>query len=138
MIIGMKGFTLGQKIEDKCGMRASMTAELVFNDVIIPSENIVGTINGATLCMMRNLEIERITLAAMSLGIARRCIEIMSNYSKERKAFGKVIGDYGQVTFTINTYYLLLLFISIMIIIMITMIILKYFYCLLLFYCNNC
>jgi isovaleryl-CoA dehydrogenase len=64
----MKGFTLGQKIDDKCGMRASMTAELVFNDVIIPSENIVGTVNGASLCMMRNLEIERITLAAMSLG----------------------------------------------------------------------
>ena len=64
----MKGFTLGQKIDDKCGMRASMTAELVFNDVIIPRENIVGTVNGASLCMMRNLEIERITLAAMSLG----------------------------------------------------------------------
>ena len=45
-----------------------MTADLVFNDVIIPSENIVGTVNGASLCMMRNLEIERITLAAMSLG----------------------------------------------------------------------
>jgi len=102
---GMKGFTLGQKIEDKCGMRASMTAELVFNDIIIPSENIVGTINGATLCMMRNLEIERITLAAMSLGIARRCIEIMSNYSKERKAFGKVIGDYGQIQKSISESY---------------------------------
>jgi len=102
---GMKGFTLGQKIDDKCGMRASMTAELVFNDVIIPSENIVGTVNGASLCMMRNLEIERITLAAMSLGIARRCIEIMSNYSKERKAFGKMIGDYGQIQKSISESY---------------------------------
>lgn len=94
---GMPGFSLGQKIEDKCGMRASMTAELVFSDVKVPKENIVGTVGGATLCMMRNLEIERIVLAAMSLGIARRSIEVMSKYSQERKAFGKPIGDYGQV-----------------------------------------
>ncbi len=101
---GMPGFSLGQKIEDKCGMRASMTAELVFSDVKIPKENIVGSVGGATLCMMRNLEIERITLAAMSLGIARRSIEVMSRYSQERKAFGKPIGDYGQVRHILNPY----------------------------------
>lgn len=94
---GMPGFSLGQKIEDKCGMRASMTAELVFDNVQVPVENIVGELGGASLCMMRNLEIERITLAAMSLGIARRSIEVMSNYAQERKAFGKAIGEYGQV-----------------------------------------
>ena len=94
---GMPGFTLGQKIEDKCGMRASMTAELVFDNVKVPAENVVGEEGGATLCMMRNLEIERITLAGMSLGIARRSIEVMSNYSQQRKAFGKPIGDFGQV-----------------------------------------
>ncbi len=94
---GMPGFSLGQKIEDKCGMRASMTAELVFEDVKVPAENIVGKLGEATLCMMRNLEIERITLAAMSLGIARRCIEVMSRYAQERKAFGRPIGDFGQV-----------------------------------------
>jgi isovaleryl-CoA dehydrogenase len=69
---GMPGFSVGQKISDKCGMRASMTAELVFDNVKVPAENIVGKVGGASLCMMRNLEIERITLAAMSLGIARR------------------------------------------------------------------
>jgi isovaleryl-CoA dehydrogenase len=68
---GMPGFTLGQKVEDKCGMRASMTAELVFDEVQVPAENLVGTEHGAVLCMMRNLEIERVTLGAMSLGIAR-------------------------------------------------------------------
>ena len=57
----------------------------------------VGQVGGATLCMMRNLEIERIALAAMSLGIARRSIEVMSKYSQERKAFGKTIGEFGQV-----------------------------------------
>lgn len=56
---GMPGFSLGQKIEDKCGMRASMTAELVFADVKVPKENVVGTVGGASLCMMRNLEIVR-------------------------------------------------------------------------------
>jgi isovaleryl-CoA dehydrogenase len=94
---GTPGFTLGQKIEDKCGMRASMTAELVFSDVKVPRSNVVGQVGGATLCMMRNLEIERITLAAMSLGIARRSIEVMSSYSQERRAFGKPIGEFGQV-----------------------------------------
>ena len=65
---GMPGFTLGQKVEGKLGMRASMTAELVFTDVKVPVANVVGAVGGASLCMMRNLEIERIALAAMSLG----------------------------------------------------------------------
>ena len=102
---GMSGFSLGQKIEDKCGMRASMTAELVFQDVKVPVSNIVGKVGGATLCMHRNLEIERVTLAAMSLGIARRSIEIMSSYAQERKAFGKPIADYGQIQKAISESY---------------------------------
>jgi isovaleryl-CoA dehydrogenase len=93
---GMPGFTLGQKIENKLGMRASMTAELVFEDVRVPPENIVGTVNGASLCMMRNLEVERVALAAMSTGIARRCIEEMNKYSEVRKAFGKPLNAFGQ------------------------------------------
>ncbi len=75
---GMPGFTLGQKIENKLGMRASMTAELAFNDVKIPAENLIGKEGGAALCMMRNLEIERVTLAAMALGIAKRSIDVMT------------------------------------------------------------
>jgi isovaleryl-CoA dehydrogenase len=101
----MPGFSLGQKIMDKCGMRASNTAELVFEDVVVPAENIVGKIGGATLCMHRNLEIERLTLAAMSLGIARRSIEIMTNYAAERKSFGKSIGEYGQIQKAISESY---------------------------------
>jgi isovaleryl-CoA dehydrogenase len=75
---GMPGFTLGQKIENKLGMRASMTAELSFSDVHVPAENLIGKEGGATLCMMRNLEIERVTLAAMALGIAKRSIDVMT------------------------------------------------------------
>merc|ERR1719414_988012 len=93
----MDGFSLGQQIHDKCGMRASMTAELVFDGVRVPAANLVGEINGAALCMMRNLEIERVALAAMSLGIARRCVEKMNRYSGERQAFGSHLNAFGQV-----------------------------------------
>lgn len=102
---GMEGFKLGQKIEDKLGMRASMTAELVFDEVKVPAENLIGVEGGASLCMMRNLEIERVTLAAMSLGIARRCVEVMNNYGQERIAFGQPIGNYGQIQKNIAESY---------------------------------
>lgn len=94
---GAAGFSLGQKIEDKCGMRASMTAELVFDDVVVPQNMLVGEENKAALCMMRNLEIERITLAAMSVGIARRSLEVMNAYANDRKAFGSTLNAFGQV-----------------------------------------
>ena len=59
--------------------------QLVFDNVKLPADALVGTLHGASICMMRNLEIERVTLAGMSLGIARRCIERMNAYAIERK-----------------------------------------------------
>jgi len=47
--------------------------------------------------MMRNLELERVTLAAMSIGIARRCIDVMNGYAQERQSFGKSLNQYGQM-----------------------------------------
>lgn len=103
---GMSGFYLGQKIEDKCGMRASPTAELVFENVAIPQDtHVVGKVGSATICMMRNLEIERVALAAMALGIARRCIDEMIKYSKERRAFGKATIEFGQIQKNISESY---------------------------------
>jgi len=93
---GDEGFSLGTKIKDKCGMRASATAELVFENVKVPVENRVGPEGGAVICMMRNLEIERLVLAAMSLGIARRSIEVMNDYAQERKSFGQPLNRFGQ------------------------------------------
>jgi isovaleryl-CoA dehydrogenase len=94
----MPGFSLGQKIQDKLGMRASMTAELVFDDVLVPHENVVGKVNQASICMMRNLEIERIALAAMALGIARRCLDEMISYASNRTAFGaRNLLEFGQI-----------------------------------------
>ncbi len=94
---GMPGFSLGQKWHDKLGMRASFSAELVFDDVPVPAANLMGKRGDGTLHMMRNLEIERLTLAAMSLGIAQRCIEVMLAYAGDRKAFGRPIRDFGQI-----------------------------------------
>lgn len=93
----MEGFSLGQKIKNKLGMRASTTAELVFEDCIVPEENLVGTEGNAAICMMRNLEVERVTLAAMALGIARRSIEIMNQYAQDRQSFGESLNRFGQI-----------------------------------------
>lgn len=94
---GMPGFSLGQRLHDKLGMRASGTAELVFDGCRVPAANRLGEDGQAMLHMMRNLEIERLTLAAMSLGIARRCVEVMTRYAKERHAFGKPLNQFGQI-----------------------------------------
>ena len=94
---GMPGFSVGQKIFDKTGMRASNTAELVFDDCIVPAGNLVGEEGGSLLHMMGNLEIERLTLAGMSVGIARRCLHEMNKYASEREAFGVQIRSFGQM-----------------------------------------
>lgn len=91
------GYSVGQKIGDKLGMRASNTAELVFDNCQIPSTNLVGKEGGALLHMMKNLELERLTLAAMSLGLARRSLEVMTRYANERQAFGQSISKFGQI-----------------------------------------
>jgi isovaleryl-CoA dehydrogenase len=93
----MAGFSLGQKWKDKLGMRASFTAELVFDGVRVPVGHRLGEEGEGTLAMMRNLEIERLTLAAMSVGIARRSVDVMLRYADERTAFGVPIREHGQV-----------------------------------------
>jgi|TARA_B110000263_G_scaffold225129_1_gene215971 isovaleryl-CoA dehydrogenase len=94
---GMRGYSVGQKIYDKTGMRASNTAELVFDDCLVPAANIVGEVGDSMIHMMRNLELERIGLAAMGLGIARRSLAAMNRYASEREAFGKEIREFGQI-----------------------------------------
>ena len=93
----MPGFSLGQKWKDKLGMRSSYTSELIFDGVRVPVENRLGEEGQGTLAMMRNLEIERLTLASMSVGIARRCVEVMLAYANQRKSFGVPIREHGQV-----------------------------------------
>ncbi len=100
-----EGLQLGQKLDGKLGMRASTTAELVFDNAQVPRENLVGTPGKAVQSMMRNLEIERVTLAAMSLGIARRCVEIMNGYGQQRESFGESLNKHGQIQRHIGESY---------------------------------
>jgi len=92
-----QGYKVGQKLSNKLGMRSSITAELVFDDCHIRSDQLVGHEGEAFLHMMRNLQIERLTLAAISLGIARRCLVIMNKYASERIAFNQPIAKFGQI-----------------------------------------
>lgn len=91
------GFYVGQKITGKTGMRASNTAELVFEDCRVSKANLIGKLGDSVAHMMRNLEIERLTLAAISLGIARRSLDVMRGYVCERSAFKKPLHHFGQI-----------------------------------------
>lgn len=91
------GYSVGQKIKDKLGMRASNTAELVFNNCEVPESALIGKEGDSLLHMMKNLEIERLTLAAMSIGMAKRALQIMNRYAREREAFGKPLSHFGQI-----------------------------------------
>lgn len=90
------GFRSSQPIH-KMGMRASTMSELIFEDCVVPAANLLGGEGQGITHMMRNLEIERLTLAAMSLGIADRCLDIMIRYGAERRAFGQPIHNFGQI-----------------------------------------
>jgi isovaleryl-CoA dehydrogenase len=102
---GFEGYSVGQKIVDKLGCRASNTAELVFEDCRIPVANRVGEEGESIIHMMRNLELERLTLAAMSLGMARRAIDVMVTYADERRAFGQPLSAFGQIQKHIGESY---------------------------------
>jgi isovaleryl-CoA dehydrogenase len=90
------GFSTDEKTP-KMGMRASTMSELQLDDCVVPAGNVLGQVGGGVRNMMRNLEIERITLAAMSLGIADRCMDIMTDYAAQRRSFGKPIAEHGQI-----------------------------------------
>lgn len=90
------GFSTSNHIE-KLGMRASSMSELIFEDCKVPVANLLGAEGSGLTHMMRNLEIERLTLAAMSVGIAERCVELMVEFAADRKAFGQSINRFGQI-----------------------------------------
>ena len=92
-----QGFSVGQKIEDKLGMRASNTAELLFDNCEVPVSHLLGREGDSLIQMMKNLEVERLALGSMSLGIAGRSLEIMNKYASERKSFKKSIRFFGQI-----------------------------------------
>lgn len=93
---GTKGFRPGKK-ENKLGLRASDTSELIFEDCVIPAENLVGKEGDGFIDAMRVLDGGRISIAALSLGIAQGAFEAALKYSKERKQFGRPISDFQAI-----------------------------------------
>jgi len=93
---GTKGFRPGKK-ENKLGLRASDTAELIFEDCVIPAENLVGKESDGFIDAMRILDGGRISIAALSLGMAQGAFEAATKYSKQRKQFGRPISDFQAI-----------------------------------------
>ncbi|HJS98539.1 MAG TPA: acyl-CoA dehydrogenase family protein [Terriglobales bacterium] len=93
---GTKGFRAGKK-ENKLGLRASDTAELIFEDCLIPPENLVGAEGNGFIDAMRVLDGGRISIAALSLGMAQGAYEAALNYSKQRKQFGRAISEFQAI-----------------------------------------
>ncbi|MCU1301438.1 MAG: acyl-CoA dehydrogenase-like protein [Candidatus Sulfotelmatobacter sp.] len=91
-----KGFRPGKK-ENKLGLRASDTAEMIFEDCVIPAENLLGKEGDGFIDAMRVLDGGRISIAALSLGMAQGAYEAALNYSKERRQFGKAIGEFQAI-----------------------------------------
>jgi alkylation response protein AidB-like acyl-CoA dehydrogenase len=99
---GTKGFRPGKK-ENKLGLRASDTAELIFEDCFVPEENLLGTEGSGFKDAMRVLDGGRISIAALSLGIARGALDAAMKYATQRRQFGKAISEFQAIQFKLAT-----------------------------------
>ncbi len=93
---GMKGFSIAQKL-DKLGMRGSHTGELVFQDVELPYDNVLGVRNGGAKVLMSGLDYERAVLSAGPIGIMQSVLDNVVPYIHDRKQFGRSIGEFQLV-----------------------------------------
>ena len=91
-----KGFRPGKK-ENKLGLRASDTSELIFEDCFVPAENLLGKEGDGFIDAMRVLDGGRVSIAALSLGMAQGAYEAALKYSKQRRQFGKAISDFQAI-----------------------------------------
>ncbi|MDN5927552.1 MAG: isovaleryl-CoA dehydrogenase [Hyphomicrobiales bacterium] len=92
----MKGFSVAQKL-DKLGMRGSNTGELVFEDVEVPFENVLGDEGKGVQVLMSGLDYERVVLSGGPLGIMAACLDVAVPYVQQRRQFGQAIGDFQLV-----------------------------------------
>ncbi|MBD65642.1 MAG: acyl-CoA dehydrogenase [Halobacteriovoraceae bacterium] len=90
------GFSVSKEIH-KMGMRSSPTGELSFENARVPALNRVGEEGDSTYHMMRNLEIERLTISGISLGIAQACVDQCIKYANEREQFGKPLAEFQMI-----------------------------------------
>ncbi|MGA3952847.1 isovaleryl-CoA dehydrogenase [Ralstonia nicotianae] len=101
---GMKGFSVAQKL-DKLGMRGSHTGELVFDNVEVPAENVLGEENGGTRVLMSGLDYERAVLSGGPIGIMQACMDVVTPYIHDRKQFGQSIGEFQLIQGKIADMY---------------------------------
>ncbi|MFN3564709.1 MAG: isovaleryl-CoA dehydrogenase [Burkholderiaceae bacterium] len=101
---GMKGFSVAQKL-DKLGMRGSHTGELVFDNVEVPYENVLGEVNQGVRVLMSGLDYERAVLAAGPIGIMQACMDVVVPYIHDRKQFGQPIGEFQLIQGKIADMY---------------------------------
>ena len=93
---GSPGFSRSPKL-DKLGMRGSNTCELVFQDVEVPVENILGALNGGVQVLMSGLDYERVVLSGGPIGIMQACMDVVVPYIHDRKQFGQSIGEFQLI-----------------------------------------
>ena len=89
---GMPGFSVAQKL-DKLGMRGSETGELVFEDCVVPAENMLGELGKGVYVLMKGLDYERLILSAGPVGIMQASVDLSLKYLTEREQFGKKLGS---------------------------------------------
>ncbi len=104
---GMKGFSIAQKL-DKLGMRGSHTGELVFENVEVPAENILGGLNQGAKVLMSGLDYERAVLAAGPIGIMQSVMDNVVPYIHDRKQFGQSIGEFQLIQGKVADMYTVL------------------------------
>ena len=92
----LDGYSVSKEIH-KMGMRSSPTGELTFENCKVPADNKVGQEGDSVVHMMRNLEIERLTISGISLGIAQACVDQCIKYANEREQFGKTLGNFQMI-----------------------------------------
>jgi alkylation response protein AidB-like acyl-CoA dehydrogenase len=97
---GMKGFDRGRNL-DKMGMKAQDTAELFFDDVEVPKENLLGEEGSGFVSLMVNLPQERVSIAVMAVAACEWLLELSLDYAKQREAFGKPIGSFQHNRFVL-------------------------------------
>ncbi|GAB2886240.1 acyl-CoA dehydrogenase family protein [Nocardioides pacificus] len=97
---GMEGFERGRNL-DKMGLKAQDTAELFFDDVVVPKENLLGEEGSGFISLMMNLPQERLSIAVMAAAACQNLLDMSLTYVKERKAFGRSIGNFQHNRFVL-------------------------------------
>lgn len=100
----LPGFSKAQKL-DKLGMRGSNTCELVFEDCVIPAGNVLGEVNQGVKVLMSGLDTERMVLSGGPIGLMQAALDLALPYTRERKQFGKALGEFGLMQAKLGDMY---------------------------------